>query len=111
MHEFTRLIICLIQTVKFFLEDKFERDLYLKNYNLIWIAPENSKVSDSPNLDSKSWFQRWNFKQENINTQNEQDKEKEFTYLINDRPLNSVKADLIHAFLSVSFHPICMWAV
>ena len=53
---------------------------------------------------SKSWFQRWNFRQENINTaQPEQDKEKEFTYLINDRPLNSVKADLIHAFLSVSF--------
>ncbi len=50
---------------------------------------------------SKSWFQRWNFRQENINTaQPEQEKEKEFTYLINDRPLNSVKADLIHAFLS-----------
>ncbi len=50
---------------------------------------------------SKSWFQRWNFRQENINTaQPDQDKEKEFTYVINDRPLNSVKADLIHAFLS-----------
>ena len=59
-------------------------------------------MSDSPNMDSKSWFQRWNFKQENINnTQNEQEKEKEFTFIINDRPLNSVKADLIHAFLSV----------
>lgn len=54
-------------------------------------------------MESKSWFQRWNFKQENINTQNEQqEKEKEFTFVINDRPLNSVKADLIHAFLSVS---------
>jgi hypothetical protein len=52
-------------------------------------------------MESKSWFQRWNFKQENINTQNEQEKEKEFNYIINDRPLNSVKADLIHAFLSV----------
>jgi len=62
-------------------------------------------VPDSPNMSnvdpgSKSWFQRWNFRQENINTQPEQEKEKEFTYLINDRPLNSVKADLIHAFLS-----------
>lgn len=63
-------------------------------------APE--KVgNESPSMESKSWFQRWNFKQENINNQNEQEKEKEFTYIINDRPLNSVKADLIHAFLSV----------
>lgn len=65
----------------------------------------NNKVPDSPNMNmdqgSKSWFQRWNFKQENINTaQPDQEKEKEFTYVINDRPLNSVKADLIHAFLS-----------
>jgi hypothetical protein len=59
---------------------------------------------NTPNMDSKSWFQRWNFRQENISQQNEQDKEKEFTFLINDRPLNSVKADLIHAFLSVSFY-------
>ena len=57
---------------------------------------------NTPNMDSKSWFQRWNFRQENVNTPTEQDKEKEFTYLINDRPLNSVKADLIHAFLSVT---------
>jgi hypothetical protein len=65
------------------------------------LAPD--KVGDSPNLDSKSWFQRWNFRQENINnSQNEPEKEKEFTITINDRPLNSVKADLIHAFLSVS---------
>ena len=64
-------------------------------------APE--KVNESPNLDSKSWFQRWNFKQENINNSpNDQEKEKEFNYYISDRPLNSVKADLIHAFLSVS---------
>lgn len=58
------------------------------------------KVGDSPNLDSKSWFQRWNFRQENINNQQNEEKEKEFSFLINDRPLNSVKADLIHAFLS-----------
>lgn len=66
------------------------------------LAPE--KGGESPNLDSKSWFQRWNFRQENINnpSQNEQEKEKEFVFVLNDRPLNSVKADLIHAFLSVS---------
>lgn len=67
--------------------------------------PPDKQVPDSPNMSidpgSKSWFQRWNFRQENINTaQPEQDREKEFTYVINDRPLNSVKADLIHAFLS-----------
>ena len=59
-------------------------------------------MSDSQNMDSKSWFQLWNFKQVYINTQNDQEKEKECTFIINDRPLNSVKADLIHAFLSVS---------
>ncbi|CAF0723631.1 unnamed protein product [Brachionus calyciflorus] len=69
-----------------------------KFYRRKILTPE--KVSDSPQMDSKSWFQRWNFKQENINNQNEQEKEKEFTFVINDRPLNSVKADLIHAFLS-----------
>ena len=67
----------------------------------------NNKVpgsgGESPSMESKSWFQRWNFKQENINTQNDQEKEKEFVYIINDRPLNSVKADLIHAFLSVCY--------
>jgi len=69
--------------------------------------PDNKQqVPDSPNMSnmdpgSKSWFQRWNFRQENINTATpEQEKEKEYTYVINDRPLNSVKADLIHAFLS-----------
>lgn len=30
----------------------------------------------------------------------DKEKEKEYTFVINDRPLNSVKADLIHAFLS-----------
>ena len=100
---------------------------------------------ESPNLDSKSWFQRWNFKQENIHTgaggpgsgahqhhhgspsgggngngngngagvggpnggstpgaSHDDTKDKEYSFLISDRPLNSVKADLIHAFLSVS---------
>ena len=67
------------------------------------LAPEKSG-NESPSMDSKSWFQRWNFRQENINnSQNsEQEKEKEDSYIINDRPLNNVKADLIHAFLSVS---------
>ncbi len=57
---------------------------------------------NTPNMDLNSWFQRWSFRQENISQQNEQDKEKEFTFLIND----SVKADLIHAFLSVSSYLI-----
>jgi len=64
-------------------------------------TPTQSNGNETPILDSKSWFQRWNFRQENINTQPQIDeKDKEFTFYVNDRPLNSVKADLIHAFLS-----------
>jgi hypothetical protein len=71
------------------------------------------RVAESP--DSKSWFQRWTFRPDISNTsqsndpnnhhlhhqQQQQDKEKEFIFEIKDKPLNSVKADLIHAFLSI----------
>ena len=68
----------------------------------------SSSTATTPTSDSKSWFQRWNFSNNsskdnnsvNSTTTNIQDKE--YVHIINDRPLNSVKADLIHAFLSVS---------
>lgn len=75
-----------------------------------------NKVPDSPstasngssNIDaSKSWFQRWNLRPSDSTTSSTSsviavERDKEYTHVINDRPLNSVKADLIHAFLSVS---------
>jgi hypothetical protein len=63
--------------------------------------------TQTPNLnntDSKSWFQRWNFKHDSytINSTNSlNNQDREFTSLIGDRPLNIIKADLVHAFLSV----------
>ncbi len=64
--------------------------------------------NSSSNSDSKSWFQRWNFRSDSINgtnsnaTSQDVNRDKEFTFAINDRPLNNVKADLIHALIMVS---------
>jgi hypothetical protein len=91
---------------------KFSKPGDSNNSNSSGNSSGGNKVPESPQMDSKSWFQRWNFKQDNghsnsvsssasnTSQSNDQEKEKEFTFIINDRPLNSVKADLIHAFLS-----------
>ena len=70
-----------------------------------------SQAPATPNsgTDPRSWYQRWNFRQNDsfsMNSTNSlnssQEKEREFLFTINDRPLNVIKADLVHSFLSVS---------
>ena len=70
-----------------------------------------STKATTPTTDSKSWFQRLTFNtsshKDNTNSNSVSSsgtniQDKEYVHIVNDRVLNSVKADLIHAFLCVS---------
>jgi hypothetical protein len=57
--------------------------------------------SPSSNPDSKSWFQRWNLRSSDGSVGNLV-RDKEFSFLVTDRPLSNIKANLTYAFLVVS---------
>jgi hypothetical protein len=111
-------------TQKFFQKRK-PSDKYPTDSNNIVSSPQQQQqqppslpIPITPTTDSKSWFQRWNFGQNNNNNSSNNSslddscsssnstniQDKEYVYVVNDRPLNSIKADIIHAFLSVSFY-------
>lgn len=61
-----------------------------------WLAcPELTSRLPAPRLAKKSWF--GNF----ISLE----KEEQIFVVIKDKPLSSIKADIVHAFLSVSLSP------
>lgn len=63
----------------------------------------SSSTATTPTNDSKSWF-RWNFSNKDYgstNSTNSTIQDKEYVHIINDRALSNIKADLIHAFLTV----------
>lgn len=57
----------------------------------------NMTPDSSPELTKKSWFGNL------IATE----KDETFTMLVKGKPLSTVKAHLIHSFLSVSFNKLC----
>lgn len=57
------------------------------------LTPESTP--SSPELTKRSWF----------GTLMGSERDETYTILVKGKPLASVKADLIHAFLSVSIHP------
>ena len=61
----------------------------------MFLADEVSLTPESsPELTKKSWF----------GTLLPDTRDESYTILIRDKPLPAVKADLVHAFLSVSIH-------
>lgn len=70
--------------------------VYSESYILTLVAASSEEVGltpeSSPELTKKSWF----------GSLMTSEKDETFTVLVKGKPLASVKADLIHAFLSVS---------
>jgi hypothetical protein len=58
---------------------------------------------ESPASNSKSWFQRWNFRSSDGSASNHDPiRDKEISFFVTDRPLSNIKANLTYAFLVVN---------
>ena len=66
-------------------------DLYLSNF-AVEEMDHNPTPEPSPELTKRSWF----------GSLMSTDKDETYTIIVKGKPLASIKADLIHAFLSVS---------
>ena len=62
----------------------------------------HTNPNQSPYLNTKSWFQQWTLRPAENNYQQDINRDKEFSFIINDHTFGSVKANLIRAFISVS---------
>lgn len=93
-------------TPKFYRRNKMQTPEKDSSHSTHHQAPPSGSTTPDQ---SRSWFQRWNLNKQDSSSGtsvnsliNQEQRDKEYIYTINDRPLNNIKADLIHAFLSTS---------